>query len=53
MELAFRAEAHSIFVRTGYGLGDWIWHHRNGHRQPECVVEDLTAAVDWILGQKQ
>jgi len=53
MELAFRADAHSIFVRTGYGLGDWTWHHEEWPRQPECVVEDLPAAVDWILGQKQ
>ncbi len=53
MELAFRAEAHSIFVHSGYGLGDWTWHHQKWPRQPECVVENLTAAVDWILGQKQ
>ena len=53
MELAFRAGAHSIFVRSGYGLGDWTWHHQDWPRQPESVVEDLTAAVDWILGQKR
>ena len=53
MELAFRAGAHGIFVRSGYGLGEWTWHHQDWPRQPDHVAEDLGGAVDWILGQKR
>ena len=53
MEMAFRAGAHAILVRSGYGLGEWTWHRQEWPRQPAFVAEDLTGAVDWILGQKQ
>jgi len=53
MELAFRAGAHAILVRSGYGLGEWTWHRHEWVRQPDCVVDDLTGAVDWILEQKR
>jgi D-glycero-D-manno-heptose 1,7-bisphosphate phosphatase len=53
VELAFRAGATSIFVQTGYGLGDLLWHGKNWPRQPDKIAQDLAEAVDWILGQKR
>jgi len=29
VELAFSAGAKGIFVKTGYGLGDFTWHSKN------------------------
>lgn len=49
MELAFRAGCRGVFVRSGYGLGEETWHARGWPRQPDAVVDDLQAAVDWIL----
>ncbi|MGH9866521.1 MAG: D-glycero-alpha-D-manno-heptose-1,7-bisphosphate 7-phosphatase [Candidatus Acidiferrales bacterium] len=42
-----------ILVLSGYGRGDYEWHRRDWPRQPDHVVEDLTAAVDLILGEKR
>ena len=52
MELAFRAGMRAVFVRTGYGLGEWTWHAREWSRQPDAVVDDLLQAVDWVLEHK-
>ena len=52
MELAFRSGCKAIFVRSGYGLGEEAWHAREWTRQPDIIVEDLQAAVDWILGNQ-
>jgi len=52
MELAFRAGMRAVFVRTGYGLGEWTWHAQDWPRQPDAVVDDLVRAVDWILEHK-
>jgi D-glycero-D-manno-heptose 1,7-bisphosphate phosphatase len=51
MELAFSAGGKSIFVRTGYGLGEETWHAKDWHRQPDAIVANLQDAVDWILVQ--
>jgi len=51
VELAHHANCKSVFVRTGYGLGEETWHAKEWPRQPDAVVDDLTQAVDWILGQ--
>jgi D-glycero-D-manno-heptose 1,7-bisphosphate phosphatase len=51
--MAFRAGAHAILVRSGYGLGEWMWHRQEWPRQPDYIAEDLAGAVDWILGRKQ
>ena len=40
----------SILVLSGYGRGEYEFHRRDWPRQPDNVVEDLTAAVDLILG---
>jgi len=52
MELAFHAGCKSVFVRTGYGLGEESWHAAAWPRRPDAVVNDLQGAVDWILGQR-
>jgi D-glycero-D-manno-heptose 1,7-bisphosphate phosphatase len=49
VELAHRAGARSILVRTGYGEGELAWHAKNWPRQPEFVAKDLPDAVEWIL----
>jgi D-glycero-D-manno-heptose 1,7-bisphosphate phosphatase len=46
-----RAGAHSVLVRTGYGLGELTWHAKDWPLQPEYVADDLAQAVDWILRQ--
>jgi D-glycero-D-manno-heptose 1,7-bisphosphate phosphatase len=51
VELAFRAGCKSIFVRTGYGLGEEIWHAKEWPHRPNAIVDDLQQAVDWILTQ--
>jgi len=43
---------HSILVLSGYGRGEYEYHRDAWPRQPDHVVEDLTAAVDLILGGK-
>lgn len=40
----------SILVLSGYGRGEYEFHRRDWPRQPDNVVEDLTAAVDLIVG---
>ena len=52
MELAFNAGVKAIFVKTGYGLGDFTWHAQSWPRQPDLVTENLETAVDWILRDK-
>jgi D-glycero-D-manno-heptose 1,7-bisphosphate phosphatase len=51
VELAHKAGARSIFVRTGYGEGDLTWHSADWPIQPNFVAPTLTEAVDWILEQ--
>ncbi len=52
VELAFRAGCRSLFVRTGYGLGEETWHANEWPRRPHAIVDDLARAVDWILDHK-
>jgi D-glycero-D-manno-heptose 1,7-bisphosphate phosphatase len=47
--LGHAAGCRSIFVLTGYGRGDYEWHHASWPRQPDDVVENLAEAVDLIL----
>jgi D-glycero-D-manno-heptose 1,7-bisphosphate phosphatase len=53
MELAFRGGCQAVFVRSGYGLGEEIWHVRDWPRQPDAIVDDLQQAADWILAQQR
>ncbi|MGH9744162.1 MAG: D-glycero-alpha-D-manno-heptose-1,7-bisphosphate 7-phosphatase [Candidatus Acidiferrum sp.] len=49
IELAHRAGARSILVRTGYGEGEYLWHAAKWEFQPDFVAADLADAVSWIL----
>ena len=49
MELAFAAGCRSILVLSGYGRGEYEWHHASWGRQPEFIVENLQDAVEIIL----
>ena len=51
MDLAQRAGARGILVRTGYGEGELAWHAAQWPRQPDFVAEDLAGAAEWILRQ--
>jgi D-glycero-D-manno-heptose 1,7-bisphosphate phosphatase len=53
IELAVRARCKSIFVRTGYGLGEETWHAKEWAHQPDTIVDNLEQAVDWILRQNR
>lgn len=53
VELARRAGARSILVRTGYGEGEYLWNSANWHIQPDFVAADLADAVYWILRPKK
>jgi histidinol phosphatase-like enzyme len=49
IELARHAGARSIFVRTGYGEGEYLWNASRWRAQPDFVAADLSDAVNWIL----
>jgi D-glycero-D-manno-heptose 1,7-bisphosphate phosphatase len=49
IELARRAGASSILVRTGYGEGEYLWNAAKWQFQPDFVAADLADAVHWIL----
>jgi D-glycero-D-manno-heptose 1,7-bisphosphate phosphatase len=50
IELARATGCRSFFVLTGYGRGDYEWHRWTWKYQPDHVVENLSEAVDIILG---
>ncbi len=49
VEVARRAGATSILVRTGYGEGEYLWNASKWQYQPDFVAADLADAVHWIL----
>lgn len=51
LELAHRAGARGILVRTGYGQGELAWHAAKWKVQPHHIADDLQHAVNWILRQ--
>lgn len=51
IQLAHKAHAHGILVRTGYGEGEIAWHSAKWSAPPDFIAGDLTEAVDWILRQ--
>ncbi len=53
VEMARRVGALGVLVRTGYGRGEFEWHAANWPAPPDHVADDLTQAVDWILGRMQ
>lgn len=53
VELAHRASACGILVRTGYGEGELLWRAGEWPKPPDFVADDLAAAAAWILGQSR
>jgi D-glycero-D-manno-heptose 1,7-bisphosphate phosphatase len=51
IEMAHRAGARGVLVRTGFGQGEWEMFHANGRFQPHHVAENVFEAVQWILGR--
>jgi D-glycero-D-manno-heptose 1,7-bisphosphate phosphatase len=51
VETGFQAGVRTVFVKTGYGLGEWTWRSKGWPRQPDYVAGDLLEAVEWILRQ--
>ena len=47
---AHKAGLPGIFVKTGYGLGEYTYQRAAWAEQPDCIAEDLRGAVAWILG---
>lgn len=49
IELAHNAGARSVFVLSGYGLGEYEYQRHNWKQQPEWIARDLLDASQWIL----
>lgn len=52
MELAERAGACGVLVRTGFGQGEWEMFRANGAAQPAHVADNVYDAVQWILASR-
>lgn len=44
---------HTVLVMTGYGRGEWEYHHHEWVYQPTWVCQDLASAVDTILADSR
>ncbi len=51
VELAQGVGGRGVLVLTGYGRGEYEFYRQEWLRQPDFVAEDLSAAVDAILGE--
>ena len=51
VEMAQRAGASGILVRTGFGVSEWEMFQAKGAPQPDYVAENVLAAVEWVLQQ--
>jgi hypothetical protein len=51
VELAHRARARGVLVRTGYGEENLALEANEWPEPPDFVAADLAAAVEWILEQ--
>jgi D-glycero-D-manno-heptose 1,7-bisphosphate phosphatase len=49
IELAHNVGAHSIFVLSGYGLGEYEFQRQNWKVQPEWIAKDLLEAAQIII----
>lgn len=49
IEMAHRAGARGVLVRTGFGQGEWEMFHSNGAIQPDHVADNVYEAVQWVL----
>lgn len=51
LEVGQRVGSRGVLVLTGYGRGEYELHRHTWPCQPDYVAEDLTAAVELILGE--
>lgn len=49
VKFAHKAGLPGVFVKTGYGLGEYVYEREGWDEQPEYIAEDLPDAVGWIL----
>ncbi len=49
LEMAHAVGGRGVLVLTGYGRGEYEWNRSRWPRPPDCVVEDLSVAVNTIL----
>ncbi len=49
VEMGQSAGCKGILVLTGYGSGEYEWNRAKWPLQPDCVAEDLSQAVEYIL----
>ena len=53
IELAHNAGTKSIFVLSGYGLGEFEYHRQDWKVQPDWVAKNLLEATEIILRQSR
>jgi D-glycero-D-manno-heptose 1,7-bisphosphate phosphatase len=51
VEMAHRAGASSVLVRTGFGQSEWESFREKSVPQPDFVADDVSGAVQWILAR--
>ena len=51
VELAHGVRGRGVLVLTGYGRGEYELHREKWPRQPDLVAENLSEAVDAIVGE--
>ena len=51
LSMAFRVGMKGVLLLTGYGKGEYLYHHDKWPRLPDFVATDLLEAVNWILAQ--
>lgn len=51
VRFAHKAGLAAIFVKTGYGLGEWTYQGHTWTEHPEHIAADLSEAVEWLLGE--
>ena len=49
IELAHNAGARSVFVLSGYGLGEFEYQRQYWKEQPDWVAKDLLEASRWVV----
>ena len=49
VEFARNAGVKSVFVLSGYGLGEYEYQRKTWKVQPDHIAEDLRAAARWII----
>ena len=49
IQFAHKAGIPAVFVKTGYGLGEWTYQRDGWESQPDHIADNLKSAVGWIL----